>query len=138
MVRGFTNGWDGMESECKYCKKVKGADMSENPIEIITKVRELMELHEFMEDEQLDKAMSLVVKLVINPQVPSRKAPALITELQALSTVFAFNAAKYATFQQGPARSPQAHRKNVYFSAKEAINKLVDALKYAAKAEMDY
>lgn len=112
--------------------------MPDSEVELVSKIREFNDLHTFMNDEQLDRAMTLVVKLVMNPEVPSRKAPALIVELQTLATVFAMNAAKYATFQSGPSRSVEAHKKNVYFSMKEALNKLVDALKYAAKAEMDY
>jgi hypothetical protein len=127
-----------MSDECTWCKKKLGSNMSDNAIELASEIRKFNNLHNFMQDDQLDKAMRLVVKLTMNPEVPSAKAPALIVELQSLATIFAARAAEYATFNSGPARSVEAHKKNVYFSMKEAITKLVDALKYAAKAEMDY
>lgn len=112
--------------------------MSENPVKLVSTIREFNELHDFANDPQLDRALTLVVNLMLKPEVPSNKAPALINELQALSTAFAVKAVMYATIGAGPARSPEAHKKNVYFSMKEALNKLVDALKYTAKSGMDY
>jgi hypothetical protein len=127
-----------MTDECKWCTKVKGEEMPENQLELISEITEFNDLHTFMEDEQLDKALELVVKLIVKPEVPSAKAPALIVELQALSTKFAILAAYYATIASGPSRSDAAHKKNLYFSTKEAINKMVDALKYAAKSGVEY
>jgi len=111
--------------------------LSDNDLQLLSQIREFNTLHEFMNDEQLDRALSLVVKLIMKPDVPSSKAPALIVELQALSTKFAIAAATYATIESGPARSDAAHRKNLYFSTKEALNKLVDSLKYSAKANIN-
>jgi hypothetical protein len=54
-------------------------------------------------------------------------------ELQALATKFAMLAAYYATIAKERAGHPNNHRKNIYYSTKEAIDKLVDSLKYAAK-----
>jgi hypothetical protein len=124
--------------DCTWCKKVKEEDMPDNQLELISIVTEFNDLHEFMQDEQLDKMLELVVKLIMKPEVPSAKAPALIVELQALSTKFAILAAYYATIASGPSRSDAAHKKNLYFSIKNAIDKLVDALKYAAKSGVEY
>ena len=125
-------------SECGWCTKVKEEELPDNSLEIIEIIEEFNDLHEFMQDEQLDKALNLVVRLMMKPNVPSSRAPALIVELQALSTKFAILAAQYATIASGPARSPQAHKKNLYFSIKEALNKLVDALKFSAKSGVEY
>lgn len=123
---------------CKFCKKVKGEDMPTNELELTSTVTNFNEIHEFMQDPQLDRAMELVVKLIMNRgEVPLTKEVLLIKELQALSTSFALKAAQYATFDSGAARSEKAHKKNVYFSTKEAINKLVDALKISVKHGMD-
>lgn len=112
--------------------------MPENNLELVSKITEFNDLHTFMDDAEVDKALELVVKLLMRPEVPSTKAPALIVELQALSTKFAILAAYYATIASGPSRSDAAHKKNLYFSIKEAINKLVDSLKYAAKSGVEY
>lgn len=123
---------------CEFCKKVKGEGLPDNTRELVSIITVYNDIHEFMEDDKLDKALDYVVKLMEKPDVPSSKAPALIVELQALSTHFAVQAAKYATIAAGPARSDAAHKKNLYFSVKEAINRLVDALKYAAKSGVEY
>lgn len=128
-----------MESHnCDWCRKVKEDELPDNTLELISAITEFNDLHDFMEDEQLDKALALVVKLMMKPNIPSSKAPALIVELQALSTKFSILAAQYATIASGPARSTQAHKKNLYFSIKEALNKLVDALKFSAKSGVEY
>lgn len=123
-----------VKDECKYCKKVKAEDMSDNSLQLISTITEFNDLHQFMNDEQLDKAMEIVVNLIVRQgEVKPEKAIRLIVELQALSTKFALASAQYATFDAGQARSEKAHKKNVYYSAKEAINKLVDALKISAR-----
>jgi hypothetical protein len=84
-----------------------------NTLELISNITEFNDLHEFMKDEHLDKALAIVVKLLMNPDVPSAKSPMLIMELQAMSTKFAVLAS--------------------YYSLKESIDKLVDALKYVVR-----
>jgi len=124
---------------CKFCKRVKGENMTDNPLELISSITEFNATHEFMSDAQLDRAMEIVVKLIVKQgEIPAVKAVPLIVELQALSTKFAIASAQYATFDSGAARSEKAHKKNVYYSVKEAINKLVDALKISAKYGLEY
>jgi len=74
-----------------------------NTLHLISDITEFNDLHDFMQDEHLDKALAIVVKLLMNPDVPSAKAPHLIMELQA------------------------------NYSVKESIDKLVDALKYVVR-----
>ncbi len=133
------SGWAGLVNECKWCKRVNGEDMSENALQLISTITEFNNIHDFMNDEQLDRAMELVIKLMgKRGEISPQKAVPLIVELQALSTKFALASAQYATFDSGAARSVNAHKKNVYYSAKEAINKLVDALKFSVKLGLDY
>ena len=68
-----------------------------NTLELISSITEFNDLHDYMQDESLDKALSIVVKLLMNPDVPAAKAPHLIIELQALSTKFGMLAAYYST-----------------------------------------
>jgi len=102
-------------------------------LELISDITEFNDLHEYMKDEQLDKALAIVVKLLMNPDVPSAKAPHLIIELQAMSTKFAMLAAVYSTIAKDKAGTINNNKKNVYYSAKESIDKLVDALKYIVR-----
>ncbi len=104
-----------------------------NSLELISDITEFNDLHEFMQDEQLDKALAIVVNLLMNPDVPAAKAPNLIIELQAMSTKFSMLAAVYSTIAKDKAGTANNNKKNVYYSAKESIDKLVDALKYVVR-----
>ena len=104
-----------------------------NTLELISDITEFNDLHEFMGDDHLDKALAIVVKLLMNPDVPSAKAPSLIIELQAMSTKFAVLASVYSTIAKDKAGTVNNNKKNVYYSVKESIDKLVDALKYVVR-----
>lgn len=104
-----------------------------NSLELIGIITEFNDLHEFMKDDQLDRALAIVVKLLMNPDVPAAKAPLLIIELQAMSTKFAIMASVYSTIAKDKAGTVNNNKKNIYYSLKEAIDKLVDALKYVVR-----
>ena len=99
-------------------------------IEVINELTEFNDIKEFMNDKDLDYALDLMIKLIAKPDVPSSKAPDLIVKMQALSAKFSMLARFYTTFEKGGENSK---KKNVYYTAEEAINKLVDALKYSAR-----
>ena len=103
---------------------------SKNIIEQISEVTEFNDMSEFMQDKDLDIALDLIIKLISKPDVPSTAAPGLIVKLQAISAKLAIQARYYTTFEKGGENSK---KKNVYFTAEEAINRLVDALKYSAR-----
>lgn len=104
-----------------------------NTLELISDITEFNDLHEFMKDEHLDKALAIVVKLLLNPDVPSAKAPFLIVELQAMATKFSVLASFYSTIGKDKAGTINNNKKNVYYSIAQSINDLVSALKYTAK-----
>lgn len=99
-------------------------------IEQISEITELNDMSEFMNDRDLDEAMELIIKLITKPDVPAAKTPELIIKLQALSAKFAMLSRYYTTFEKG---GDASKKKNVYYSANAAIDKLVDALKYGAR-----
>ena len=105
----------------------------QNTLEIINLITEFNDINEYMKDEQLDKALAIVVKLLMNPDVPASKAPMLIIELQAMSTKFSMMASVYSTIAKDKAGTTNNNKKNIYYSAKESIDKLVDALKYVVR-----
>lgn len=105
--------------------------MAEQPIvALVSEVTELNDLSDYMKDEDLDRALELIIKLIVKPDVPATKAPDLIVTLQALSTKFAILARYYTSFEKGVDASK---KKNVYYTVNAAIDKLVDAIKYSAK-----
>ena len=105
--------------------------MTDKPmIDLISEITEFNDMKEFMGDPDLDYALDLIIKLIAKPDVPSSKAPDLIIKMQALSAKFAMLSRFYTTFEKG---GENAKKKNVYYTAEEAINRLVDALKYSAR-----
>jgi hypothetical protein len=109
---------------------------NENTLALISQVDEFMELHEFMEDADLDRALGLVVKLITKPEVPSAQAVPLIVELQGISAKLSIMATIYTTIKKGASGSDNAKKKNVYYTSAAALDKIVDALKYSAKYNM--
>lgn len=105
----------------------------ETPLKLVSQITEFNDLSEFMQDEQLDKALETVIKLMVKPNVPAAKAVPLIIELQAMSAKFAIMGKIYETVKAGPAKSDNAHKKNLYKNMNAALDKLVDALKYIPK-----
>ena len=105
----------------------------ESTLEFISQVTEFNDLHEFMNDPELDEALALIVKIMMKPDIPSVQAVALIGKLQAMSAKFAVLATYYTTIAKGPSGSVNNTKKNVYYTMKESIDKIVDALKYLAR-----
>jgi len=106
----------------------------EHPLETISKITEFNDLTDFMQDPELDRALELAIKCLAKPDVAATKAPKLIVELQTISFKFAVKAVEYATIKKDRAGTENNHKKNIYYSTKEALDRLVDALKYAARA----
>jgi hypothetical protein len=105
--------------------------MMDKPIiEVISELTEFNDMKEFMSDPDLDYALDLIIKLISKPDVPSSRAPELIIKIQALSAKFAMMSRYYTTFEKG---GDNAKKKNVYYTAEEALNNLAAALKYSMK-----
>jgi hypothetical protein len=102
-------------------------------LELISDITEFNDLHDYMKDEQLDRAMVVIIKLLMNPDVPAAKAPQLIIELQAISAKFAMLASYYSTIAKDKAGTANNNKKNIYYSVKESLDRLVDSLKYVVR-----
>ena len=97
---------------------------------MISEITEFNDLSEYMNDSDLDQALDLIIKLISKPDVPATSAPTLIVKLQAISAKFSVLARYYTTFEKGGENSK---KKNTYYTVSEAIDKLVDSLKYSAR-----
>lgn len=118
----------------KECRK-KTVNMEDlNALELVSLVTEMNDIHTFLNDPDLDEAMAALIKLKMNSNLKPSTAQRLIVELQAYAAIFAFKATYYATI--GKAGTDESHKKNVYYTAKEAINLMVNSLKFTAKGEL--
>ena len=101
---------------------------NKNTIDKINEVLWHNEISEYMQDEELTKSLELVVKLIAKPDIAPSVATPLIVQLQAYSTKFGMLASWYTNVKKD-----ERAKKNIYYSAADRIDKLVDSLKYAAR-----
>ena len=108
----------------------------DNPIDLINQVAEFNDINEFMKDDEVDEALALIIKIYTKPDIPSTQAVVLIAKLQAMSAKFGILATYYSTIAKGPTGSINNKKKNVYYTLKDSIDKLVDSLKYVARLNL--
>lgn len=106
---------------------------NESILDIISEVTELNDMHEFMQDEELDRALASIVKLTMTSNLSPAKAATLIVKMQAASARFKMQATTYKVINTGRSGTDQYTKKNVYYAASDVLDKLVDALKYMAR-----
>lgn len=85
----------------------------------------LSEISDYMKDEELTTALTMIAKLIIKPDIPPHVASLEIVRLQAIAAKMSFR----ATWMTNVDKSDRG-KKNIYYTAAEAINDLVSALKY--------
>jgi hypothetical protein len=100
----------------------------DNTVDLLNSINEFNEISEFMNDQELTKALVAVAKLIANPDVPPAKATLLIVQLQSYATKFAMLASWYSHVKKD-----ERAKKNIYYSAKDTMERLVDALKYTVR-----
>jgi predicted S18 family serine protease len=91
----------------------------------IEMVNGLSEIADYMQDEELTAALTFIAKIIIKPDIPLNVATLEIVRLQAIAAKMAFR----ATWMTNVDKSDRG-KKNIYYTAAEAINDLVSALKY--------
>ena len=91
----------------------------------IDMVNGLSEIADYMQDEELTTALTMIAKIIIKPDVPIQVASLEIVRLQAIAAKMSFK----ATWMANVDKSDRA-KKNISFTAAQAINDLVSALKY--------
>jgi hypothetical protein len=102
-------------------------------IELVNEVAEFADISEIMDDKELTDALGIIVKLMLNPDVPAQKAVGLIVQLEAYAAKFAMLASYYTNVKKD-----DRAKKNLYFSARDAVQRLCDSLKYSAKLGSNY
>ncbi len=94
----------------------------------IEQINGLSEIADYMEDEELATALTFIAKLILKPDIPLNVATVEIVRLQAIAAKMSFKATWLTNVEKG-----DRAKKNIYYTAAEAINNLVSALKYIAR-----
>jgi hypothetical protein len=98
-------------------------------VELLNDVAGFLDMSEYMSDEEFTKSLALVAKLIANPDIPPAKAQVLLLQLQSYSVKFAMLATWYANVKKD-----DKSRKNMYYSIRDSIDRLCDALKYMTRS----
>ena len=99
--------------------------METTPLEPLN---DLSDIAEFMQDEDLTTALTMIAKLIIKPDIPIQVATLEIVRLQAIAAKLALKATWMANVDKS-----NRGKKNIYYTAAEAVNNLVSALKYITR-----
>jgi predicted S18 family serine protease len=100
----------------------------ENDKTTIDMINGLSEIADYMQDEELTQALTMIAKLIIKPDIPLQVATIEIVRLQAIAAKMAFKATWLVNVDKG-----NREKKNIYFTAHEALTDLVSALKYIVR-----
>jgi hypothetical protein len=106
-------------------EKIRKKKMEQTTIESING---LAEIAEYMNDEELNTALTFIAKVILKPDIPLNVVTVEIVRLQAIAAKMAFK----ATWMANVDKSDRG-KKNLYYTAAESINNLVSALKYIAR-----
>lgn len=104
-------------------------------LEYLSKVQDLVDLHEYMQDDDLAEAMDLALKVAAKPSMPTSVARDALAKFQGFSLQFRMQAATYTYVKTGKAGTEENVRKNVYFAAAEQCHEMAQTLKYLAKEQ---
>ncbi len=85
----------------------------------------LAEIADYMQDEELTQALVFISKVIVKPDIPLQVATLEVVRLQAIAAKMAFRATWLTNVDKG-----DRAKKNIYYTAAEAINGLVAVLKY--------
>lgn len=105
--------------------------MEASTIDLLNSVSEFNDISDYMQDDELTEALVKIAKIIAKPDVPPAAAASLVVQLQAFSAKFGMLGSFYANTKKSPA---DRARKNIYYTATERVDKLVDALKYLARS----
>ena len=94
----------------------------------LEQLNDLADIAEYMEDEDLTTALTMIAKLIIKPDIPIQVATLEIVRLQAIAAKLALKATWMANVDKS-----NRGKKNIYYTAAEAVNNLVSALKYITR-----
>lgn len=107
-------------------------DDGKNPMRIVSDIAEFAKIQEFMEDENVDRALIKLTKILSNRDIPGIQIAKQIVDCQALSAYFGIQARYYMGI--GKAEPDHANKKNIYMTLKDSFNELAQALKYIERA----
>jgi predicted S18 family serine protease len=94
----------------------------------LEQINGLVEIAEYMQDEEFTTALTTIAKIILKPDIPMNVATLEIVRLQAIASKMSLKATWMANVDKS-----NRGQKNLYYTAAESINNLVSALKYITR-----
>jgi hypothetical protein len=106
-----------------------------HPLEYLSEIQDLMDMNDFMEDEDFGAAVDLALKVIAKPDLPPAAAKKALLQMQGWAFIFKLKAQTYMTIHKGQTGTRENQKKNVYFSLSEQCHELAQSLKYISKEQ---
>lgn len=110
-------------------------EAAEKMLKYLSEVQDLIDLYEFIEDEDLAEAMELALNVIAKPDIPVSQARNALAMMQGYSLRFRMQAATYTYVKVGKTGTTENVKKNVYFAMAEQCHEMAQTLKYLAKEQ---
>lgn len=99
----------------------------------VSEVQDFIDLHEVVEDEELQTAIDLALKCIVKPDIPVATARKVMLQMQAYAFKFKMQGLVYMQIHKGAAATKENIKKNAYFYASEQCHELAQTLKYLSR-----
>lgn len=111
----------------------KSDKIEDNPLFLVDAIERewARDIKDYMDDEDLSKALDLVVRVIANPNIPPQKVAVLCTQLEAYAIKFRLMFVGYMSYKKGTTEANM--KKNHYKELYTGLDRLVDSLKYLVK-----
>jgi hypothetical protein len=94
----------------------------------LEEINDLYNIAEYMQDEELTKALEFIAKLILKPDIPLSVASMEIVRMQAIAAKLSLQARWMTNVDKG-----NTAKKNLYYTTAAELDKVVASLKYLVK-----
>lgn len=99
----------------------------------VSEIQDFIDLHAVVEDEELQNAIDIALKCIVNPNIVPATARKAMLQMQAYAFKFKMQGLVYMQIHKGLAASKENIKKNAYFYASEQCHEMAQTLKYLSR-----
>lgn len=107
-------------------------------IEAVSDIQDFIDLHEVVEDEELQTAIGIALKCIVKPDIPVATAKKVMLQMQGYAFKFKMQGLVYMQIHKGAAATKENIKKNAYFYASEQCHELAQTLKYLSRENSSF
>lgn|SRR5690606_1403944 len=104
----------------------------------VSDIQDFIDLHEVVEDEELQKAIDIALKCIVKPDIPVATAKKVMLQMQGYAFKFKMQGLVYMQIHKGAAATKENIKKNAYFYASEQCHELAQTLKYLSRENSSF